>query len=320
MDLNDRVIITEVCSNCRVSYENLARKTGLSPGTVKNRVRNLIESGFFSQFRATLDIRLMDAESFQAIVITDGTENIDEFVNLIGASPMVGHISTMASVTGGAYLVWGMYAGIDNLSELGAFLRRIGEVQEVELHPLRKVKAPDGLHPLRKIKAPNGSKKIRFTRTQRRVLHVLVKNPRIQLSDISQETGISPKTVRRALREITDSGSVRFVARPDLASGSFVNLNIRISWDEKQISIDELTKWLREEYPLEFWDSFVSASAPVVFAEFMVSNLHHAEAISKRIRELPFVMSTTTLVSYSSAKFPYLAEIMLQEMVADAGT
>ena len=119
MDLNDRVIITDVCSNCRVSYESLARKTGLSPTTVKNRVRNLIESGLFSQFRAILDPRLIEADSFQAIVITNGTENIEEFVNHIGASPMVGHINTMASVTGGAYLVWGMYSGTDNLSEVG---------------------------------------------------------------------------------------------------------------------------------------------------------------------------------------------------------
>jgi DNA-binding Lrp family transcriptional regulator len=314
MDLNDRVIISEVCSNCRVSYESLARKTGLSPSTVKNRVGNLIESGFFSQFRAILDPRLMEADSFQAIVITNGTENIEEFVNLIGVSPMVGHINTMASVTGGAYLVWGMYSGTENLSEIGTFLRGLREVQEVELHPLRKMSPYDPHHP------PPRAKKIRFTKTQKRVLNVLVKNPRTLISDIAQETGISPKTVRRALRQITDGGSVRFIARPDLATGSLVNLNIRISWDEKRISIDELTDWLRKEYPIEFWNPFISASAPVAFAEFMVGDLHNAEAISKRIRELPFVTSSTTLVSYSSAKFPYLAEIMLQEMVADAGT
>ena len=249
----------------------------------------------------------MEADSFQAIVITDGTENIEEFVKQIGVSPMVGHISTMASVTGGAYLVWGMYSGTNKLSELGAFLRGLREVREVELHPLRKMKAPVD------------SRKIKFTKTQRRVLHVLVKNPRIQISDIAQETGISPKTVRRALREITGSGSVRFVARPDLAAGSLVNLNIRISWDEKKISIDELADWLREEYPIEFYHPFISASTPVVFAEFMVNDLHDAESISKRIRELPYVMSSTTLVSYSSSKFPYLAEILLQEMVADPG-
>ncbi|MFW9802240.1 MAG: hypothetical protein ACFFFC_06295, partial [Candidatus Thorarchaeota archaeon] len=70
-----------------------------------------------------------------------------------------------------------------------------------------------------------------------------------------------------------------------------------------------------EEYPIEFWDPWVSALEPIVFAEFMVEDLHDAELISKRVRELPHVKSSTTLVSYSSTKFPYLAETILREMV-----
>jgi DNA-binding Lrp family transcriptional regulator len=270
---------------------------------VKNRVNNLIEKGFVSQFKVILNHKMMDADMFQAVLITDGTENIEDFVNSIGASPMVGHISTMASVNGGAYLVWGQYSGIEMLSKLGAFLRNLREIENVELHPLQRldtVAKPD---------------KISLSKLHRRVLRVLINDPRMQMSDIAQKTELSPKTVRRALREITNNELVRFVVRPDLAAGGLVNLNIRITWDEKKNSIDDLVNWLRKEYPAEFWDPWVSALEPIVYAEFMVDDLHDAESISKRVREIPFVKSSTTLVSYSSTKFPYLAEIQLREMV-----
>jgi DNA-binding Lrp family transcriptional regulator len=304
MDPIDKSIFSELCSNCRISYESLTRKTGLSPNAVKNRVNNLIDSGFVSQFKVILNHKIMDADSFQAIVITAGTENIEDLVNNIGASPMVGHISTMASVNGGAYLVWGQYQGSEMLYELGAFLRGFPEVNNVELHPLRKPASRDS------------SAKIRFSKLQRRVLRALVKEPRMLMSDIAKETGLSPKTVRRALREIVDNDFVRFVARPDLAAGGLVNLNLKIAWDEKKKTIEDLVCWLKTQFPLEFWDPWVSALEPVVFAEFMVDDLHEAESISKRIRELPYVESTTTLVSYSSAKFPYLAELKLKEMIS----
>ncbi|MFW9862036.1 MAG: Lrp/AsnC family transcriptional regulator [Candidatus Thorarchaeota archaeon] len=303
MDQHDRTIFAKLCNDCRVSYESLARETGLSPNAVKNRVSNLIENGFVSQFKVILNHKMMDADTFQAVVITDGTENIEDFVNSIGESPMVGHISTVASVNGGAYLVWGQYSRIEMLSDLGGFLRSLKEVEDVELHPLRR------LNPL------DTPAKIRIPKLHRRVLRVLVKDPRMPMSDIAQETGLSPKTVRRALREINEAGFVKFVVRPDLAAGGLVNLNIRIAWDEKRYSIEDLVKWLMEEYPIEFWDPWVSALEPIVFAEFMVEDLHDAELISKRVRELPHVKSSTTLVSYSSTKFPYLAETILREMV-----
>ncbi len=303
MDSIDKSIFIELCGNCRVSYESLARKTGLSPTAVKNRVNNLIENGFVSQFKVILNHKFMDADDFQAIVITDGTESIDELINSIGTNPMVGHISTMASVNGGAYLVWGQYEGSEMLYELGSFLRGFPVVSNVEFHPLRKRVSKDAIG------------EVKFSKLHLRVLRALLKNPRMLMSDIAHETGLSPKTVRRALREIIDDAVVYFRARPDLAAGGLVNLNLKIEWDEKKKTIEDLEKWLRNEYPLEFWDPFVSALEPVVFAEFMVDDLHEAESISKRIRELPYVKSTTTLVSYSSAKFPYLAELKLRDLV-----
>jgi DNA-binding Lrp family transcriptional regulator len=45
LDRIDRTILSELCNNCRITYESLAKKTKLSANAVKNRVHHLIESG-----------------------------------------------------------------------------------------------------------------------------------------------------------------------------------------------------------------------------------------------------------------------------------
>ncbi|MHA1636992.1 MAG: Lrp/AsnC family transcriptional regulator, partial [Candidatus Thorarchaeota archaeon] len=77
----DWTILMKLCNNCRVSYEQLAREVGLSPNAVKNRVGNLISSGIVHKFHTILDQGVVGASHYQAIVITDGKEDIDGFVD-----------------------------------------------------------------------------------------------------------------------------------------------------------------------------------------------------------------------------------------------
>ncbi|MFX1368857.1 MAG: Lrp/AsnC family transcriptional regulator [Promethearchaeota archaeon] len=119
MDTIDRTILSRLCDNCRVSYESLARETGLSPNAARNRVLGLIDTGVVVKFFSVLDREVIGANDFQAIVVTDGTEDLDTFVGRIGENPMMGHVSILASVGGGAYLVWGQYIGLEMLHEAG---------------------------------------------------------------------------------------------------------------------------------------------------------------------------------------------------------
>jgi DNA-binding Lrp family transcriptional regulator len=300
----DRTVLSELCADCRVTYEHLARKTNLSPNAVKNRVQHLIDSGVVHRFSVTIDPELIDADSYQAIILTDGSENVDEFVDNLGKSPMVGHISTLASTRGGAYLVWGQYVGSSMLHELGKFLRAPEQVQEVEFHTLY-------CH-LQK-RAP------KFTKLQLRVIRCLIENPRMPISEISQRIEVAPKTVRRALREIIDDKKILLLARPDLASGGLVNTHIRIVWDEKATSLDEMKQWFQTEYPVAFWSEWPAAIEPVYFAEFFLRDLQEAVKISKQVREAYFVKTSVTLVAYSNAKYTYLGEILLKEMLEKSG-
>ena len=300
LDAIDRTIIQMTYANCRISYEALARIVNLTPNAVKNRVHNLIESGVLSQFLITYAPRAINAESYQAIVLTNGTENSADFVKTMGASPLVGHISTLATVKGGAYLLWGEFIGTEMVHEVSTFLRSLNEVEDVDLYVV-----------LTDQEILTGE----FSNLHLKVLRVLRENPLMQTSEIAQKTNISSKTVRRALREITEGGKVKFHARPDLAAGSLVNIHIRMRWNEKKISLQEINSWLYDKYPIEFWSPFASATEPMMIAEFVVNDLQEAERISSELHEAEFIESSTTMVAFSSGKFPFLSQIKLNELL-----
>ena len=135
----------------------------------------------------------------------------------------------------------------------------------------------------------------------------------MQTSEIAQKANLSPKTVRRALREITEEGKVSFIARPDLAAGSLVNIHIRMYWDEKKKSLPKLVEWLSNKYPVAFWSPFASATEPMMIAEFVVNDLQEAEKIASDLHDTEFIESTTVMVALSSGKFSYLSQIKLEE-------
>jgi len=300
LDAIDRTIIQMAYANCRISYEALARVVNLTPNAVKNRVNNLIESRVLSQFLIAYAPGAIDAESYQAIVLTNGTENSKDFVKMMGANPMIGHVSTIATVKGGAYLIWGEFIGTEMVHEVSTFLRNIDEVEDVDLYVVLKDQ-----------EILTGE----FSNLHIKVLQVLRDNPLMQTSEIAQKTNISPKTVRRALREITEGGKVKFHARPDLAAGSLVNIHIRIRWNEKEISLPEIRSWLYEKYPIAFWSPFASATEPMMIAEFVVEDLQEAERISSELHQAEFIDSSTTMVAFSSGKFPFLSQIKLNEVL-----
>ncbi len=300
LDAIDRTIILAAFANCRISYEALARKVNLTPNAVKNRVNNLIDNGVLSQFLITYAPGVIGADMYQAIVQTTGKEDSIEFVNLLGASPFIGHVSTLATVRGGAYLLWGEFIGTEMLHQVSTFVRNQDEVEAVDLYV---------------VLSDFQRKPVEFSNLHIKVLQALQSDPLMMTSEIAQKANLSPKTVRRALREITEEGKVSFIARPDLAAGSLVNIHIRMYWDEKKISLTKLVEWLSEKYPVAFWSPFASATEPMMIAEFVVNDLQEAEKIATELHNNDLIESSTVMVAFSSGKFSYLSQIKLEELL-----
>ncbi|MGD9381241.1 MAG: Lrp/AsnC family transcriptional regulator, partial [Candidatus Thorarchaeota archaeon] len=243
---------------------------------------------------------------FLGFAFTDGTESVQDFTSRVGENPMILHVSELAYVSGGAYVIAGEHPSHTMLDEYEAFLRDLGEVQSVEIHTMHETHLEQGVT-------------AKFSGVQLKVLKCLMQDARMQVNEIAELTGMASKTIRRALRELMDSGDIRFTASFDPPALGIVDVFYRIAWDEKMISLEDLIEWLWSEYPDEFWVPWTSESEEVMFADFFVGSLLDAERIGKQIREAPFVRSSTLLVSLSATKFPYYSEIKLKEILEDVG-
>ena len=75
MDSLDRSIFDALDTNCRISYEELARKHGITPNAVRKRVLKLIDSGVIIKFMVLLSEAQIDANYLVAILKMDGSQD-----------------------------------------------------------------------------------------------------------------------------------------------------------------------------------------------------------------------------------------------------
>lgn len=316
LDPFDKKILWELHHNCRVSYQNLSRKLGISANAVKKRVKKLIDTGIIDSFTTILSPAMIGAEVLFAFVYTDGSEDENAFITTIGNNPLVFNVGFAVSGAGRVYTVYAQYTSSQDLSEIGRFLRQQQGVTHVEIHPLLPTADTKTKH----VPASGAIDTLtEFSRLQLRVLRVLVDDARMPISEIAARTNLTARRVRKIIQELLESGAVMFSVRWNLSAGGYDQFVIRIEFDEETSNSLNLNGWLENQFTSEFWVVYHSASAPIVFATFVVLNLQEAELISRRIKQASFVKSTTLLVRFSETKFPWLGEIKLTELLKQEG-
>ncbi|MFW9894048.1 MAG: Lrp/AsnC family transcriptional regulator, partial [Candidatus Thorarchaeota archaeon] len=125
MDSVDRKILWELDDDCRQSYEKLGQKLSLSANAIRKRLEKLIEDGVIIRFMVVPHNAVIDADFISIIVYTDGTENQEELIKVMGNHKVIHHVSPLVTTEGGAYHLFGQYSGIDMMSQLGQFLKEL---------------------------------------------------------------------------------------------------------------------------------------------------------------------------------------------------
>lgn len=301
MDPIDRGIMWELNENCRVSYQYLSNKFGISANAVRNRILKMIELGLINQFIVNLSGEMIDSDMLFALVHTDGTEDDLEFISRIGSNEMVIVAGRGACTEGGVYHVFAQYIGSHGLNNLGTFLRSHAEVTSVELFP---------------ILYPRGGKK-ELTNADLRVIKVLLENARMPIAEIADRTGFTARRVRRILNEFLETDSIWIAIRWNLNASGYIQFMVRTHYDEKLVKSLDLTDWLVKTFPRKYWDTYFSAASPEAFIEFVVDDLNEVEEITRRIKQASFVKSAFPLIRFSERKFPWLGEIYLKKLVSE---
>lgn len=304
-DIIDKEICFELDADCRVSYQTLSRKFNLSVNAIKKRIDKLIESGVIHQFEVVLSRAMSGgAEWVMADIFTDGSEDIEVFINQLGDYP---GIDWVAPLVGGGYQIRALAPPVEGLAELGRFIRSLNPVTDVKIHTFMSPRARRG-------------RKASFTQLQLRVLRSLIDNARMPISHIAKQTGLTPKRVRRVLQELYDSDAVHFNTQIDFtAKLENILLINQIQLNEATAQLEDVIAWFQKHYPFKHWSSIQYSDEPTVLSYFIVHRTLDAEQINQAIKKAPFTKTVQTNIAYKIRIFPSLSRIHLEKFLENTG-
>ena len=294
LDELDRNILTDLERNCRVSYQELSRKYGISANAIRRRILNLEETGVIAGYSIALAPAMTGTDSLFGLLSTDGSRDEVEMVDAIGSSK---YVLAAAAYSDGAYALVAEYNGPEELHELGTFLRTLDSVEKAQLHTFIR----------------SWGSEMKLTKTHLRVLDPLLEDPRLPIVDIAQKTGLTARRVRRLIRELEEGGALRFSALPELGAATSLPYIVRILWNEKTATYETIYDWLQKDYALKHWETYVSASEPVIFSLLVADDITDLTETVRSIRQNKHVTSVKVLIGgYHKYFSSYRREKLIQ--------
>ena len=278
MDSIDKGVLVDLGRNCRVSYQEMSRKYGITANAIRRRVLLLEETGVISGYGINLSYAMFDAKPVFGWLMSDGSQDEEEFVSIIGENDAV---AAASSYSDGHYALIAGHTTSEELLEFGAFLRGLEGIVDVDLFPM----------------VGGGGGRMEFKTLHLRVLNCLLEEPRMPVVDIAEKAGLTARRVRRILQEMIESSAVYLTILPELGASQDIAYMIELRWDEKIKTFQEIIDWLYSEYPIHHWQDFVSSLEPRMFTLFATEQLTELDLIVRRIRKEEFIKTAKVTVS-----------------------
>ena len=209
LDPQDWALVKELHANARVSYQALAKKFGLSPNTIKTRIKRLREQQVLLKSGVVLSRETLGVEDIIAVVSTDGSEMGVHLMEQMATQPMTCEVYRTGDRR---YELWAVVSGTSEAFGLKRFLENLDGVIDVEMRPIVFLfpnMDPDYFMHSR-------GKKVEFTKNQLRVLDHLFYDARMSVSQLAQKTGLTPRRVRKILHDLEEGGGVQFIYGYDI--------------------------------------------------------------------------------------------------------
>jgi DNA-binding Lrp family transcriptional regulator len=300
LDGIDKKILDILAGDCRTPYREIAKSLGLSVTAIKDRVDGLVADGVITEFIVRFSPAMIDCEVMVVWTKTDGTENRGQFISQIAENRGVIQIIPLY---GGDYMVAVEYTSSLEFANLVEAFKSNPHVSYTEIHTILMMRG----------------KKIRLTNLQLRVLKALLKDARMLITDISGETGLTVRMVRKTLRELKESEAVDFTLRWRLNVGDRITFLLKLKWDPKQASRNEIIDVLLKNYPEEFWEIIPSANDPVLFTAMTADNMNYVDTITTEIKSLPAILYSDAFIYRPAHNYKGLRRLLLEEAVQAAG-
>jgi len=187
MDSKDVRMCQLLLVNSRLPIRDLAASLDITVQAAHRRFQNLISEGVIKEFTASISHSYLDVIKVY-ISGKSGLDRIDDIIDALSSSDRTYH----AIFTSGGYVF------------INALLRKMDDLEDY----LKMVKEGAGIaDPIAKYggniqyggSGPNASKSSVLTKIDYRILYALQHDARKSIADISNEVGLSQKTVKKKL-------------------------------------------------------------------------------------------------------------------------
>lgn len=300
MDLLDKSIVLELMTNSRVSCQELAEKYNSTRGVVRKRIKRLEEMGVIQEYSAWYSLAMVDAEFVFGHVRVNQQIVREEIIKDLVQHPMIHAVIPLAT---GDIIFHANVVGTEGLSNLGTSIRKLEHVNEVELNLIQFDRGNEV-----------ELKKIHF-----QIMSALFSNSRISVAEISRRTKLSPRRVKRALNEIESGRGIVLAIARNPALGSGLSFYVKIYWYEREANAKDLVELIEKEFPVETWESYVSASDSVLYTRLFVEHIKDVESISNRLSQFEAIRKLETLVFYPARISSVMTRDRLLDDIGKAG-
>ena len=303
MDILDKQIIMELSNNCRVSYTYLGQKYQVSSNTIKNRVRILEEQGIIGKFTFEFNPYLLNTNSVLILFRFHIPLN-DEQITQLGVHPLITGIGVGVE----AGFATGIYRNHQELSIISDSFNSIDEINEVTIFPVLLPLSADRASPQRTLND--------ITASDWKILSHLRENGRVSLSELSEKTHISVKTIRKKIQSLQKQKMIILTIQLNpgkITRGMMVIFAVELDKLTQQLRI-KIENKMRNIRPNHFWVSWQVVDRPIVILAFQAESVNEVKSIQDDIREvISRIKSITHLVGGGMNYYPDLTDELLKE-------
>jgi DNA-binding Lrp family transcriptional regulator len=299
MDELDVKILGDLQHNCRLSYQELSRRYGISANAIRRRVLNLEESGEISGYSLGLSAEMLGVHRILGLLTSDGSRDEIEVMDEIG-----NHFGVLAAAaySNGTYALVGEYRSSEELLELTSHLRRIDSIGETEVHQIIQGTRPP----------------FELSKLHLRILNHLMDDPKLSVVEISNKSGLTARRVRRLLGQLEESGFVEFRTLLELGAATSIPFLAHVTWDERKANYQEIRDLISKAYPLSHWETYVSASEPVLYSLIAVESLFEVNEVTRALRRHDKIESVKALISMFHKFYESITRQTLLDMIREA--
>ncbi len=210
MDDMDVAICRMLLMNARTPYSEIGRALEMTPQAIHRRVQTLIEDGIITGSGAFLTHRALG----QMWVMVHGWSEAPSMADLADRLAVGKFVAVMFVASGNQVYVHGSVTDFDELTGFVNMVQQEAMISDIQVGILAKPPpAEPGL----------------VSRLDLRIISSLQEDARRPVTEVSEETGASVKTVRRRLKRLIDEGLVHLAIHWEPETQGAVISNIHLS-------------------------------------------------------------------------------------------